>query len=267
VLKADGTYAGGIIILNDLTDLQQTSIELAKKSSELKVANDAKERMLSLLAHDLKEGVVSSLEITRLLAKGEFSNAEEKECLSLLEDSLSKTSNLLLKTLEWVKEQSDLSKNRRLSVVLSKLVKDVERSLRDKIEAKNLEVVFDLDANLKVDIDPVLIRSVLRNIIVNAIKFSDKRGSNIHIYSEIEDQDYLVLHIKDQGMGMSKKELNKLTHLDYQDSKQGSAGEKGSGMGLKLVQELLLAHGSPLQVQSVLNQGSDFYFRLPISGN
>jgi signal transduction histidine kinase len=61
--------------------------------------------------------------------------------------------------------------------------------------------------------------------------------------------------------------LKKILNLDYHDSRQGSAGEKGTGMGLKLVQELLLSHGSLLQVHSVLNQGSDFYFRLPISKN
>ena len=267
ILKHDGSYSGGVIIINDLTEIQETNIELAKKSSELKIANDAKERMLSLLAHDLKEGVVSGLELTRLITSGNVSEKEEKECLKLLEDSLSKTSNLLFKTLEWVKEQSNLNKNRRHSVVLAKLVKDVERSMRKQIDAKELEIKYHIDPELKVHIDPELIRSVLRNILSNAIKYSDKQGSSINFFSELEDETYAVLHIKDQGMGMSKKELNKLTRLDYHDSKQGSAGETGTGLGLKLVQELLLAHGSPLQVQSVLNQGSDFYFRLPISEN
>lgn len=267
ILKQDGSYSGGIIIINDLTEIQQSNIELAKKSSELKVANDAKERMLSLLAHDLKEGVVSGLELTRQITGGQVSPEEEKECLKLLEDSLSKTSNLLFKTLEWVKEQSNLNKNRRHSVVLSKLVKDVERSMQKQIEDKKLKIENSIDPELKAFIDPELIRSVIRNILSNAIKYSDKKGSTISIFSELEDDSYAVLHIKDQGLGMSKKELNKLTRLEYHESKQGSAGEIGTGLGLKLVQELLLAQGSPLQVQSVLNQGSDFYFRLPISEN
>jgi PAS domain S-box-containing protein len=70
VLNSEGNYSGGIFTINDITEIQQTNIELAKKSSELKTANDAKDRMLSLLAHDLKEGVISSLELTRHIKQG-----------------------------------------------------------------------------------------------------------------------------------------------------------------------------------------------------
>jgi PAS domain S-box-containing protein len=267
ILNSDGHYSGGIITINDITEIHQANIELAKKSKELKIANDSKDRMLSLLAHDLKEGVVSSLELTRHLKEGFLNEAEEKESVNLLEASLSKTSSLLFKTLDWVKDQQSETKSRRHDVILVKLIRDVERSLRDKILAKNLEIIYDIDLNLSVFIDSELIRSVLRNILTNAIKFSDKKNSKIEIFTEQDENANIVLHIKDFGIGLNSVELKKILNLDYHDSRQGSAGEKGTGMGLKLVQELLLSHGSLLQVHSVLNQGSDFYFRLPISKN
>ncbi|MFT7248875.1 MAG: PAS domain S-box-containing protein [Arcticibacterium sp.] len=267
IINSEGNYSGGIFTINDITEIQQTNIELAKKSSELKTANDAKDRMLSLLAHDLKEGVISSLELTRHLKQGLLSVKEEKESVGLLEASLSKTSSLLFKTLEWVKDQNSQTKNRRRNVVLLKLVRDVERGLRDNIQAKGLDIIYNVDLDLKVNIDSELIRSVLRNILTNAIKFSDKKNSKIEIYTEQDDNSFILLHIKDFGMGMNSKELKKLLHLDYHESKRGSSGEKGTGIGLKLAQELLLSHDSLLQVNSVLNQGSDFYFRLPISKN
>ena len=267
VLNLEGNYSGGIFTINDITEIQQTNIELAKKSSELKTANDAKDRMLSLLAHDLKEGVISSLELTRHIKQGLLSVEEEKESVGLLEASLSKTSSLLFKTLEWVKDQNSLTKNRRRNVVLFKLVRDVERGFRDSLKAKGLDIIYDVELDLKVNIDSELIRSVLRNILTNAIKFSDKKNSKIEIYTEQDDNSFILLHIKDFGMGMNSKELKKLLHLDYHESKRGSSGEKGTGIGLKLAQELLLSHDSLLQVNSVLNQGSDFYFRLPISEN
>jgi signal transduction histidine kinase len=267
VLNSEGNYSGGIFTINDITEIQQTNIELAKKSSALKTANDAKDRMLSLLAHDLKEGVISSLELTRHIKQGLLSVEEEKESVVLLEASLSKTSSLLFKTLEWVKNQNSQTKSRRRNVVLLKLVRDVERGLRDNITAKGLDIIYNVDLDLTVNIDSELIRSVLRNILSNAIKFSDKKNSKIEIYTEQDDNSFILLHIKDFGMGMNSKELKKLLHLDYHESKQGSSGEKGTGIGLKLAQELLLSHDSLLQVNSVLNQGSDFYFRLPISKN
>ncbi len=267
VLKADGSYSGGIVSINDLTEIQQTNMELAKKSAELRSANNAKDRMISLLAHDLKEGVLSSLELTRYVVNNELPEEESKSSLVMLENSLAKTSNLLFKTLDWVKEQGNQQGSRRHKVNLLKLVKDVERSMAEKIRTKNIAIKYDIAPELKVNIDSELIRSVLRNILSNAIKFSEKDKGEISIFTQKGDEAYVILHIKDNGMGMSSQELNKLTHLDYHESKQGSDGEKGTGIGLKLVQELLLAHGSPLQVQSVLNQGSDFFFRLPISEN
>ena len=267
VLKADGSYSGGIISINDLTEIQQTNMELAKKSAELRNANNAKDRMISLLAHDLKEGVNSSLELSRYLVKKEIPTEDLDASLVMLEGNLAKTSNLLYKTLDWVKNQGNQDGGKRHKINLLKLVKDVERSMADKIRIKNIATNYDIDPNLKVYIDSELIRSVLRNILSNAVKFSEKDKGEISIFTQKGDENYVILHIKDNGMGMSSQELNKLTHHDYHESKQGSNGEKGTGIGLKLVQELLLAHGSPLQVQSILNHGSDFFFRLPISEN
>ncbi|PTM05806.1 MAG: hypothetical protein DA405_02470 [Bacteroidetes bacterium] len=267
VLKTDGSYAGGIISINDLTEIQQTNMELAKKSAELRSANNAKDRMISLLAHDLKEGINSSLELTRYLVNNEMPKEEKDSSLIMLESNLAKTSNLLYKTLDWVKDQGNQQGSKRRKINLLKLVKDVERSMADKIRLKNIATNYNIDPNLKVFIDSELIRSVLRNILSNAVKFSEKDKGEISIFTQMGDENYIILHIKDNGMGMSSQELNKLTHHDYHEAKQGSDGEKGTGIGLKLVQELLLAHGSPLQVQSVLNQGSDFFFRLPIAEN
>ncbi len=267
VLKADGSYSGGIISINDLTEIQQTNMELAKKSAELRSANNAKDRMISLLAHDLKEGINSSLELTRYIVSNEMPKEEKDSSLVMLESNLAKTANLLYKTLDWVKDQGNQHGSKRNKINLIKLVKDVERSMADQIRNKNIATTYDIDPKLKVFIDSELIRSVLRNIFSNAIKFSEKDKGEISIFTQKGDENYVILHIKDNGMGMSSQELNKLTHHDYHESKQGSNGEKGTGIGLKLVQELLLAHGSPLQVQSILNQGSDFFFRLPISEN
>lgn len=267
VLKADGSYSGGIISINDLTEIQQTNMELAKKSAELRSANNAKDRMISLLAHDLKEGINSSLELTRYIVSNEMPKEEKDSSLVMLESNLAKTANLLYKTLDWVKDQGNQHGSKRNKINLLKLVKDVERSMADQIRNKNIATTYDIDPKLKVFIDSELIRSVLRNIFSNAIKFSEKDKGEISIFTQKGDENYVILHIKDNGMGMSSQELNKLTHHDYHESKQGSNGEKGTGIGLKLVQELLLAHGSPLQVQSILNQGSDFFFRLPISEN
>jgi signal transduction histidine kinase len=132
----------------------------------------------------------------------------------------------------------------------------------DLAKSKNIEIKRSFPENLIIMADRNMIRTVLRNLVSNAIKFTHKNGK-IEVKA-ITDNQMVEISVVDNGVGMSKDTINKLFRIDSDLSTPGTENEKGTGLGLVLCKEFIEKHGSRLLVESELARGSTFRFSLPL---
>lgn len=266
-IRIGGTYTGMAVAITDYTDSYSQNIRLAQKSIELEKAVDTRDRMISLMAHDLKEGVFSSHQLTELAREDEeqISRQELMQYIIMLNHSLSKTKSLLVKTLDWIRAQNDRQADKP-QFYIGKLVQDIVNNLKPAWEKKAIALTVEVPDTIRVAGDPEVCRMVLRNLINNAIKFSAPGSGKINIYSHDTDEE-IEIHVMDNGVGIGPQVLQKILNNKTINSNLGTAGEKGTGMGLKLCQDLLNLNNSTLRVISEKGKGSDFYFRLPKARN
>lgn len=260
-IKANGKKEGLVAVITDVTSSQEKSLELSKKTKQLEFSNQAKEKVISLLAHDLKEGVVSSLELAKLSLDSEGSE-ELRKHMKLITESLGRTKTLLFKTLDWVKHQHDGIELKRKSFYLNKLLADVLKEIDSSADNKGVELKNEVNPQTQVIADPNALRVVMRNLIGNAIKFVDKTNGKIQIRAQRSSDNQIELIIEDNGQGMSNKQISQLMDGQKLSSTPGTSGEQGTGIGLNLCQQLLFQMGSTLKVESTKGEGSLFYFSL-----
>lgn len=258
-------YRGVMILGTDVTEPHRRNMDLQQKSTELEKALQTKDRMLSILAHDLKEGINSSLELVNVATDEKPSAAEYAQYFELLQGSLSKTQALLYKTLDWVRQQGQPQTGAH-KFKFYRLAQDLNRSFADLFEQKEIQFKMDYPEGLELKGEPGAIMTVLRNLLSNAAKFTPATGGVVQLLAEVDHQrQEACISVKDNGVGMDKEQLEALLGQQSLASTPGTSGEKGTGMGIKICQQLLAQNQSRLQVISEKDAGSQFYFRLPLS--
>lgn len=263
-IQRKGRKEGTVAVLTDVTASYEKSLELSKKTRALERANEAKEKVLSLLAHDLKEGVVSSMELAKISKDPEVDNDSRKTHMNLIYESLGRTKTLLFKTLEWVKQQNDVLELKKSPLSIKRLCDDIIAEQKDLIARKKIRLVNTIDEDLMVLADPNAIRVIMRNLIGNAIKFVAPEKGLIRLGSELQNSQEVEISVKDNGRGLSPQQVANLLGGERLQSTQGTMGEKGTGMGLQLCQDFLYNMDSALQVESSRDKGTNFYFKLAI---
>ena len=258
-------FRGLIILGTDVTEPHRRNMDLQQKSTELEEALQTKDRMLSILAHDLKEGINSSLELVKVAQEEKPSAAEYAQYFELLQGSLSKTQALLYKTLDWVRQQGK-PQTFAQKFKFYRLAQDLKRSFADIFREKEIQFTMDYPEALELKGEPGAIMTVLRNLLSNAAKFTPASGGAVQLLAEVDQQrQEASIIVKDNGVGMNKEQLEALLGQQSLASTPGTNGEEGTGMGIKICQQLLAQNQSRLQVISEEEVGSQFYFRLPLS--
>ncbi len=264
-MHSKGKLEGTVAVLTDVTANQEKSLELSRKTMALEQANDAKQKVLSLLAHDLKEGVVSSLELARLSLQQEDNDPEDRKLhLQMIFDSLGRTKALLFKTLDWLKHQASGMQIQKKPLFIARLVEDLIKEKQIEIKQKEIQVINSMDQSLQVMADPNALRVILRNLLANAIKFVAPKSGKVRLVARSVSAIEVEVSIQDNGRGLSTQQIATLMEGEKLPSTQGTLGEKGTGMGLNLCQDLLFNMGSTLQIQSSPEKGANFHFKLEI---
>lgn len=262
-MKSGDKLEGMVAVLTDITSNQEKSLMLSEKTKALERANEAKDKVLSLLAHDLKEGVVGSLELARLSVEAEKPLDEQKLHMRLIFESLGRTKALLFKTLDWVKQQSQGLDLKKRPLYIQRLANDLIKEKELAINTKKVQVINNLNSELEVMADADALRAVLRNLLANAIKFISPEKGLVRFDSVSLNNEEVEISISDNGRGLSAQQVASLMGGEGLQSTQGTMGEKGTGMGLQICQDFLYSMGSTLQVRSSKDQGTVFYFKLP----
>lgn len=245
-------------------DLLESQRLVSQQYRELEKLNRTKDQLFLILAHELKNPVLSFRSISQKI--NYLLRRKEMDRLKQLGDTLDRTAsdahNLLDNLLHWGKtQQGAFAMHPRIIYVLETFTQVMER-YSGRVEEKGIQLITCLDDEMiAVWADPTAFQVMLRNLLDNAVKFTRSKGTICLCAHEQEDGSILV-EVKDTGIGM-KPEAQKTLFQPRDTPSVGTAGERGSGLGLLLVRELMDLHGGQLQIQSEYENGSTFGLWFP----
>lgn len=249
---------GQSILFKDVSDRIKNERRLREQRLELQKTNSLKDRLFSIIAHDLR-GPLHNLQEVLALVNSNMLNQEEKESLlGELSRSVDQSVGLMENLLTWAASQQQGETINRVAFNLQELVDEVLLSIHALLEKKNLRVDAELKDLPLVMGDREMIKIVLRNLLGNAIKFSHV-GGEIKVKAELNK--LVEVKIIDQGVGMSTDLMAKLFSVDLR-SRPGTSNEQGSGLGLMLCKDFVEKNGGILKVRSAEGAGSTFSFKL-----
>ncbi len=221
-----------------------------------------KNRVLSVIAHDLKNPIANVAQFSELLsAKPEL--ASKKHITHSLRESSQAAVSLLDNLLYWGRSESRQLQIAPVEIEMKDLVKEIEALYLLMAQQKEVALSSDIPAGIRAYADPVFITTVLRNLVANAIKFTRKGGS-IHIRAW-QELDKMYCSVADTGVGMKAENLEQFKKEGYLSSSKGTDQEIGTGLGLQLVKDLLGKNNGTLEIESKAEVGSTFTFTLPMN--
>lgn len=246
------------VILHDITE--ETNAKLALKES-----NAAKNKFFNIIAHDLRNPLSAILNFSKILAeKYEQNNVDEMEKFIQQILITSKHTYLLLENLlEWSMTQTDRITYSPDNYPLEELFARAVSQARSSADKKEINLSFDLKENISINADKNMTDTILRNLISNAIKFTNRNGKII--VSATKHKNEVTISIKDNGVGMDNETKENLFDLGNDIKHLGTEREKGTGIGLLLCKEFVDKHNGKIWVESEEGKGSDFKFTLPVS--
>lgn len=242
--------------------LQQKS-DLNEQADKLNDLNNLKDRLISVLAHDLRAPLSTLRGLFGLLEDDSISH---EQFLSMIPQALKKleyTSDFLDTLLFWINSQMENFDSSSKSFSIKDIVNYETSNYHEQAVSKGITLIDNLSDNFLVSGDPNSIRIVVRNLITNAIKFS-RQSDTIVISASQQEDNYILLSVKDSGVGMSEKQLTKLFKSKV-DSDTGTNNESGTGMGLLFCKDLIEKCNGKIWVESESGIGTEFFFTLPLS--
>ncbi len=252
------------IALTNITGLKQAEEEVIRKNEQLEEINRQKDKFFSIIAHDLRSPFNSFLGFTRILAEElhEMTEEEIQKIANAMQRSATNLYNLLGNLLDWSRMQRGVMEFNPEIQPLSDVVKASVASLSELAKQKDMEIHIEVPEDVVVKVDPSMIESTLRNLISNALKFS-QRGGKIQLSASKGSSNTVELAVTDQGIGMSRESLGNLFNLTKHPTQKGTEGEPSTGLGLLLCKEFVEKHGGTIQAESEEGKGSRFGITLP----
>lgn len=240
---------------------QKDSIEI--KNEELQILNATKDRFFSIIAHDLRGpiGNVNMLGRQLWMKHDELNTETRKKLIKHIKEESSNSFTLLENLLEWSRSQLKQVKFEPVKFQLNSVINATVELLEPFALKKDIVIDSNIDMEDTVFADKNMIATVFRNIISNAIKFTESKGKVI-IKTE-SNLNFVKVQISDNGIGISSSDLNKIFKIDETLTTTGTYGETGTGLGLILCKEFLEKNGSSIEVESTVGEGSHFKFMLP----
>lgn len=261
-ITAIGVCLSIIFWRSNLTKIKQRN-RISEQNVALMESNAEKDKFFSIIAHDLKSPFNSILGFSELLIRQVRERDYEgiDQYADIIQQSSKSAMDLLTNLMEWSKAQTGRMEFNPDAFELNDLMMDSESLFSGAILHKKIRVTNKIPDSTVVFADKNMIRTVLRNLISNAIKFSKEDGSIV--LSVVEKPAEFVISVADEGVGISKENLSKLFRIDENQSTLGTQQEKGTGLGLILCKELIEKQSGKIWVESEPGKGSTFYFTLP----
>ena len=253
--------------LKRISEIEKSHLNLEKivnqRTKELVEVIATNHRFVSIIAHDLRSPFSSIIGILGLLKKSieDFNPGEIESLIDKAIDSSTRTLILLDELLIWYTAQNSIKTIKPVKIDLTGMVENEFQDFAYLANQKELVLNRNIPSNHYVSADPMMMKTILRNLISNAIKFSNK-GGTINI-SSTEKESFIEISVKDTGVGISDDMQRKLFKIDPFQTSPGTGNEKGTGMGLIICKEFVTLHGGDIYVKSDPGKGSEFIFTLP----
>jgi PAS domain S-box-containing protein len=260
----DGHVETLIVLSIDITELKSIELALRKRETELFEVNSTKDKFISILAHDLKSPFSSLIGFSELL-KEKTDNLNDYK-IKLFVDNIYEVSSstfiFLEELLEWARTQLNLIKFNTEQIHLIQIVEECILFFKNISIGKFIEIYPHVSQDIYIVADRYMLKTILRNLVSNAIKFTPKYGK-IKIFAQVK-QTFIEIIVSDTGMGMDSNKINSLFKIGETKSNIGTESERGTGFGLLLCKEFIEKHGGNIKVESQLGMGSNFKFTIPV---
>jgi signal transduction histidine kinase len=237
--------------------------KIRRNNRELNKINKTKDQLFSIIAHDLKGSIGSSLALSKIIVDEEKDNnkSAERNYSLLIFRSLTGSYNLLNNLLDWARSQFQKMEFEPKHLALKNVIEDVEKQMTTQIADKNIHLQIKTESSQTVLADEGMLKTILRNLLSNAIKFSSPGGKVV--ISSFAKNGFTEISVKDKGVGIDSTIIPRLFDLGSNTSTSGTLGETGTGLGLILVKEFVEKQGGDIWVKSEPGKGSVFIFTLP----
>ncbi len=261
---AAGKIIGLAGVSRDITDLKHLEEKLIEKESNLRQSNTEKDKLFSVIAHDLRSPFNSFLLLTEILAEDSYDidSAELKNLANSMHRAAKSVAELLENLLSWSGIQRGTIHFVPEFIKMEEIILKNLNYYQTQLNIKSIRVEMDVQNKLIVFTDAGMLGTALRNLISNAIKFTAHEGS-IKIEVLLEGL-YARVSVVDNGIGMAQDYINQLFAVET-TGRKGTDGEPSSGLGLILVKDFVERMGGKLTVKSTIGLGSTFSFTIPVS--
>ena len=260
-----GSSAFALLALGFFFNARRKNQLISTQNEQLESLNHTKDRIFAIIGHDLRKPAASfrgiSKKVKYLIKKQDFEtldklgNQIEQNALSL--NKL--TDNLL----NWALTQRNVMPYNPTDVPLGNLTADIQTIFESPAQEKNIEIVNNVPADMTVFADPNALSTIITNLVDNAVKYTPE-GGEIRIDALVESNNQIKIRVSDTGTGIEQDKINDLFLLKKDKSKKGTDGEKGTGLGLHLVKELVQLNQGKIGVDSIEGEGTSFRILLPL---
>jgi two-component system sensor histidine kinase/response regulator len=242
--------------------IEEQNKRLEKQNEQLMMLNTSKDKFLSIISHDLRNPLQALLGYCELMLMNldRYSKEDIKKYIELMQRSGKNLHNLLEHLLLWSKLQKGTIEYDPKCRNIQELINNNIILLSPNAHQKKIKLLTSVRSRSTVHVDKNMIDEVIRNLISNALKFTDT-GGTVTI-SATEDNEFVHVSISDTGIGMSEEAMEGLFRIDVKRNKL-MKGKKGTGLGLIICKDLVERNGGNIKVESKIGKGSTFTFTLP----
>ena len=240
--------------------LKLQASQLQEQKTLLEKSNHVKNKLFSIVAHDLRSPLVSLSNMIQLLRKGAIPDHQKERFLELVEAEQQNALWLIDNLFIWAKSQMSGASAAPVPLNLHKLTNENIKLLQPQANKKAIRLENAISLGVTAFADKEMVKLVLRNLISNAIKFCIP-GDSIRISANTEENDYIVVSVRDTGVGIAPDNLKRLFNSNF--TSKGTSNEKGSGLGLQLCKDFIELNGGKIWVESEPGKGSNFLFTVP----
>jgi signal transduction histidine kinase len=250
----------------DIIDLQRNELkkindELDSRNTQLQKLNDSKDKIFSIISHDLRGPIGSFENVLEILSGDMLSEIEKSELMAELKEQSKSIHQMLENLLQWSLSQRKEIYFKPLIVSISEIAESVVHLLSSSARKKNIEIELSVDEDCEAFADPDMLNLIIRNLISNAVKFTPENG--LITFSAYCKTGYVEFHVKDTGVGIPEENIDKIFKDNEYFTTRGTNYEKGSGLGLRLCQEFVEKHGGKIWAERRKDMGTDFIFTIP----
>lgn len=251
----------------DVTEKIYAEQALKKRETELEQLNAMKDKLFSIISHDLRNPLSNVINFSELIKMNHEMYTVDKllQYNDYIYQSASTISSLLDNLLTWSRSQRDKITIKAENISIRQIARDCIELLQTTAVNKNINLINSITEKLMVYADNEMTTTVIRNLLSNAIKFTYKNGTVSIVAKKIKNE--VIISILDNGIGIAPDKLETLFQSYETGTGTGTDGEKGTGLGLIICKEFIEKNGGKIWVESEIDKGSAFHFSLPVKKN